>query len=416
MKTRIYISILTGLLSLMVASCGQLAPATQTVQYTRTATQTIPEATPVINASTAEVTTATALFPNGFASDTGDGLGVSFFGLDGLALGEVRIPAQAWVSRNTLHIAGANTGNVNIPLIYFQPSIEGNCDTCGLWLVKDEQSSQFLHFNEIEAMVGVPGADLVTLVERLQLADSGILRSSMFLGDPSNLSTAQPVQVVDSSESLAIVPIAIQMNADDPIGIFYTQRPFGIGGEIVFDPLMGLFYLDLATNSSSEILPSSFAFSSLSASQKMVAYSERGTGIDGGIKIRDLGNLQEKFFQILSDSDRGAGMVVISPDDTCLAWLEVRGSLSEDNFHATLRVASMDGKSIQEYPQEQFIKTAGLGEAIWVTPFGWLDNSSLLVGVRSMGKDSQAANLRLDILTGQVTYLAPGVFMGFLYP
>lgn len=416
MKTTIFSSIIVSVLTLMVAGCGQLSPSTQINQNTPIASQTIFEETPAINDPTREVPNASTLLPNGFASDTQDGLGLSFFALDGLALGEKRIPEQAWISKNTLHIAGPNTGNSNIPLIFFQPSIDGNCDTCGLWLAKDEQSSQLMHFNDIEALVGVPGSDLVVLVERLPQPESGILRSSMFLGDPSSLLSAQPVLVVDSSESLGIVPIAIRMESGSPTGIYYTQRPFGIGGEILFDPLMGLFYLDLATNSTSEVLPSLFAFSSISQSQILVAYSERGTGIDGGIKIRDIGSQEEKFFQVLPDSDRGAGMVVISPDDTRLAWLEARGSLSQDNFHATLRVASMDGKSIQEFPQEQFIKTAGLGEAIWVTPLGWLDNNSLLVGVRSMGKDSQAANLRLDILTGQVTYLAPGLFMGFLYP
>jgi hypothetical protein len=416
MKKAIYQSILTSVLVLLVAGCGQLSPATQTYQTNPVASKTSLEITPAINNSTGEVPNTSTLLPNGFASDTQDGLGLSFFALDGLALGEKRIPKQAWTSKNTLHIVGPYTGSSNIPLIYFQPSIDGNCDTCGLWLVKDEQTSQLMHLNDIEALVGVPGSDLMVFVERLPLPDSGILRSSMFLGNPSSLPTAQPVLAVDSSESLGIVPVAIQMNAGNPAGIFYTQRPFGIGGEILFDPLMGLFYLDLATKSTSEVLPSSFAFSSISQSQILVAYSERGTGIDGGIKIRDIGSQEENFFQVLPDSDRGAGMVVISPDDTRLAWLEARGSLSQDNFHATLRVASMDGKPIQEFPQEQFIKTAGLGEAIWVTPLGWLDNSSLLVGVSSMGKDSQAANLRLDVLTGDITYLAPGLFMGFLYP
>lgn len=415
MKKRICLSILIGLLSLLIYGCGQAVPDTQILKNTFIASPTVFEVIPEVNRPT-DMETTISLFPNGFASDTGDGLGVSFFTLDGLALGEVRIPEQAWISRYTLHIAGANSNGSNIPLIYYQGSVEGNCNNCGLWLVKDEQPSQLMHFNELEAMVGVPGIDMVVLVERVSLPDSGILRSRIFLGGSSNLPTAQPILVVDSRESLGIVPVAIQMNADDPIGVFYTLRPFGIGGEILFDPLMGLFYIDLATNSTREILASSIAFSSLSPSQKLAAYSERGNGINGGIKIRDLENLQEKFFQGLPDSDRGAGMVVVSPDDSRLAWLEVRGSLTEDNLHATLRVANMDGSSSQEFPQENFIKTAGVGEAIWVTPLGWLDESSLLVGIRSMGKDSQAANLRLDVLTGQVSFLAPGLFMGFLYP
>jgi len=416
MKTRLFSTTLTSLLALLLAGCGQLVPAIQLTHNTRSADRSEIEVTPGNPIPADEAETAATLLPNGFASDTRDGMGLSFFALDGLGLGEIRTPAQAWITKNTLHIAGPNTGSPDFPLIFFQPPVEGNCDACGLWMLDHDQVSQLIHFNELAALIGVPGTDLVAFVERLPQTQSGILRSSMFLGNPSSLPAAQPVLVVDSSESLAVFPVAIRMVGGVAVGIYYTQCPYGIGGEILFDPLQGLSYLDLSTNSTNELLPAATTFSSLSSSQKLVAYSLRGMGVDGGVKIRDLASGQEKFFQSLPDSDRGAGMVVISPDDTRLAWLEARGSLSSDNFHATLRVASMDGRSIREYPQENFFKTAKLGEAIWVTPLGWLDDSSLLVGVRTMGKDSQAANIRLDVLTGETTFLAPGLFNGFLYP
>jgi len=416
MKNTLFSITLTSLLAVIMAGCGQPVPANEWFQSNQTLDRAGLEVPPTTMATTGEAARTESLLPNGFTSDTRDGLGLSFFALDGLSLGEIRLPARAWVSKDTLHIAGANTGSPNFPLIYFQPSFEGNCDGCGLWLLGHDQSNQLLHFNEIEALVGVPAADLVAFVERLPQPESGILRSSMYLGTPSSLPTSQPVLVVDSKESLGIVPIAIRMTSHAAAGIYYTYRPYGIGGEILFDPRMGLSYLDLATNKTSEILPEQTRFSNLSPSMNLAAYSVGMTGEVAGFKILDLGSGQEMFFQALPDSDRGAGMVVISPDDTRLAWLEARGSLTEDNFHAILRVASMDGKSMQDYPQENFIKTAGLGVAIWVTPLGWLDNSNLLVGVRSMGKDSQAANLRLDVLTGGITFLAPGLFCGFLYP
>ena len=96
--------------------------------------------------------------------------------------------------------------------------------------------------------------------------------------------------------------------------------------------------------------------------------------------------------------------------------MEASGSLSKEDFHATLRVSDLKGNSVVDYPQEYFIKTAGLGQAVWLSPLGWLDETSLLVEVRSMGKDSQSVILRLDSQADQVSRVAGGTFCGFLYP
>jgi hypothetical protein len=409
--------ILTGLLALLLAGCAQPAFETPINPPDQTGVQSSSDAGANPSGSVAEPDPALIRMPAGLALVTGGGEDLSFFALDGTAPGDIRLPEQGMISRSTTHIAGAYTGKPDLPVVYFQPADFGDCQDCGLWLLDHGQTRQILQFNNLEAVIGVPGEDLIAFVEHRPLMESNILRSSMFIGDPASLPSAQPVLVMDSHESLGIVPVAIRLEAGTPVGIFYTQRPFGIGGEIVFDPLLGLFYLDLVTKSTSEILPSTSAFSSLSPSLRLAAYSLRATDNEkGGIKIRDLANRQEKFIETLKDRERGAGLVVISPDDRWLAWLEVRGGLSTDNFHATIRVGNLDGSDIQDYPQEAFVKIAQLGEAIWVTPLGWLDNSKLLVGVRSMGRDSQAVNLSMDVLTGEIRYLAAGLFVGFLYP
>ncbi|HCM96866.1 MAG: hypothetical protein A2X25_05410 [Chloroflexi bacterium GWB2_49_20] len=421
---------LIGLLGILLAGCGQVSPTAIEQLISPSAMADV--SSPVIESPTADASPARVvstpqeinphelpspqpvLLPNGITSNTGDGLGVSFFAPDGLALGEIRLPEDTWSARNSMHAAGGNTGRPDFPLVLFRSEFEGNCDECGVWLLNQDQATLLLHINEMEGLVGVPASDQVAFVERTYLLDDNILRSNLYLGNPASLPASEPVLVLDSNESMVLVPVAIAMNAEAPVGIWYTQRPYGIGGEIVFDPQHGLYYLDLATNSSIEILSPSSAFSSLSASQTLAAYSAMPPQT-AGIVVRTLASNEEVVFQCLPDSDRGAGSAVISPDDIHLAWLEARGSLVDDNFHATVRVASLDGQSIRDYPQEYFVKAAGLGEEIWVTPLGWLDNTSLLVGVRSMGKDSQSINLRLDTLTDEVSYLAAGVFAGFIY-
>jgi hypothetical protein len=220
---------------------------------------------------------------------------------------------------------------------------------------------------------------------------------------------------VDNQESMELVPLAIRMTGEAPTGVWYTQRPYGIGGEILFDPLQGLMYMDMNMAASVEILPQTAGLLGLSPSQAWFAYSDPANGLNG-FMIRKLSSGKEIAFQSLPGSDRGSGVVVFSPGDTRLAWLEASGSLSEDNFHATLRVAGLDGVGSIDYPQESFYKTAGLGQAIWLAPLGWLDEKNLLLSVRSMGKDSQAVILNLEPQSGQLTNLAQGTFCAFLYP
>ena len=57
--------------------------------------------------------------PNGIASNTGDGIGVTFYATDGLVLGELRTPALADGSPEITHIAGSYTGALDFPLVYY---------------------------------------------------------------------------------------------------------------------------------------------------------------------------------------------------------------------------------------------------------------------------------------------------------
>jgi len=326
------------------------------------------------------------------------------------------LPQPAWLSKNLLHLAGANQGDpTSIAIIYFRGSQNPDDEDAGLRSLSQGQASLLLKSRDSEGLVGVPGKDLLAFVERTPMIESGLLRSSLFLGSSTSLAGADPVLVVDSQESLGIVPIAIRMDGEAAVGVWYTQRPYGIGGEILFDPLGGLWFLDLTTSTSSEVLSNSQSLLGFSPSQQWLAAGGRGPD-QPDFQLVDLVSQEARSIQIKPENDRGAGMVVFSPGDTRLAWLEASGSLSKEDFHATLRVSDLKGNSVVDYPQEYFIKTAGLGQAVWLSPLGWLDETSLLVEVRSMGKDSQSVILRLDSQADQVSRVAGGTFCGFLYP
>ncbi len=48
--------------------------------------------------------------------------------------------------------------------------------------------------------------------------------------------------------------IAVDAYNEQPVGVWYSKRPWGIGGDIVFDPRRTLSYLDLQTGVNSQYL------------------------------------------------------------------------------------------------------------------------------------------------------------------
>jgi len=197
-------------------------------------------------------------------------------------------------------------------------------------------------------------------------------------------------------------------------GLWYTLRPWGIGGDIVFNPLVGLYYLDLEDRAIYEALPQDAFFFAISQDQIWVAYSIR-QGDQSTLTLRNLATGQTVNLPCLPESDRGAGAAVFSPGDQPV-WLEARGSLFDGSIFFTLRVATTDGILIADYPQTQFYKAAGLGEQISIWPVGWLDEQTFLVQVIALGSRSGgSAIVRVNIGTGEIASLAPGTFVGLLH-
>jgi hypothetical protein len=84
-------------------------------------------------------------------------------------------------------------------------------------------------------------------------------------------------------------------------------------------------------------------------------------------------------------------------------------------FIATVRVGQKDGAVIADLPMNTFEGTAGIGPVYRAEPVGWLDNQTLIVQARGL-EWSQVALLRYNIASQETSYLAPGEFIGFLYP
>jgi hypothetical protein len=267
----------------------------------------------------------------------------------------------------------------------------------------------------LAGLAGAPGEPIISysVFQPVSLED---LQTQFFVGDLASVASAKPVLTLDSKESRYWEPVAIAMNDGTPAGLWFTRHPWGIGGDIVFMVNEGLSYLDLSSGSVTEILPPETQFDSLSPDQSWIAYSQR-TETGYGFFIRKLNGGDLISITTLPESDRGAGDGLFSPSNTYLAWREAQGSLFNETFRQTIRVATLDGQSLGDYQDVPFYKAAELnGTGTMVKPVGWLDDENLLVQVTAAEKPHEGTVVELNVTTGQYTLFARGFFAGLFYP
>jgi len=408
-----------SILLVILSACGNPLPApTQfppTVDEVPTPSETPAPSAVMVDDSTVfaplpteKVISFGPTLPNGIATDSRDGIGITFYGPDGIVLGEVRATSLASPSPATVHIAGSYTGALDFPVVFYSSENE----PFSLRVSQNGQTTPLVDVQNLSGLTGVPGQPLLAYAS-MEPQDNGVLRTRVFLGDLTSLVNPTPVLIVDSTESRAAVPVMIRVQNGVATGLWYTLRPWGIGGEIVFDPLEGLYYLDLKDRTVYEVLPEEAVFSAISQSQIWVAYSARQDG-QPILRLLNLATGQTVNMPPLAESDRGSGAAILSPGDQ-VVWLEARGSLIDGTFFATIRVANPEGLVLFDYPQSQFYKAAGLGEQVSIQPLGWLDEQRFLVQVSAQGQDLLPVVVQVDISTGEIASLAPGTFVGFLH-
>ena len=405
---------------------GECAPG----QYIATPTQPVqPTPTPQTFLRPSDVVVQTIFIPAGVIVNprriqTGATDSFVFYPPDGLNLGEMSAPYA-----DSPHAAGAYQGSLTFPLVFHSFDTENR--TQSIKVNKDGQVADLLSLSErsmVTNLVGVPREALI-LYAVFQPLDIGALQTQFFLGNVDSLATAAPILTLESSESRYWKPVAIRMKDGAPKGIWFTRQPYGIGGEIVFMHQEGLSYLDLASGTIYEALYADANFSSLSQDQMWIAYTTRG---DSGSNffIHNLSVLGEPvLIPTLPESDRGAGDGLFSPSNKYIVWREAQGSLMDGNFHSTIRVATLDGQIVNNFVdtmfydvlQPQAVQTSKnplpqFGEGTQISPAGWLNDKTFLVQATSPEKPHDGALVKVNVLTGEMTFFAYGNFAGWFYP
>jgi putative hemolysin len=387
-------------------------------------------ATPIQEAqSTGDIISAQAVsmpagvIVNPYKIQTGETDSLVFYSSDGLNLGEISAPYA-----DKVHAAGAYQGLLNFPLVFH--SFDTNTQQQSIKVNKDGQVADLLSLSErsvVPNLVGVPGEPTISFTA-FQPVDSN-LQTQFFFGSVDSL-PAVPAFTLESTESRYWKVVAIQARDGASPGIWFTREPWGIGGDIVFAYQEGLSYLEIVSGQVTEVLSTDATFSSLSQDQTWIAYSTRKEGGGSDFFIRNLSVLGEPtHIPLLPESDRGAGEGIFSPSNKYIAWREAQGSLMDGNFHSTIRVATLDGQTVNNFAdtmfydvlQPQAVQTSKIplpqfGEGTQVSPAGWLNDETFLVQATSPEKPHDGALVKVNALTGEMTFFSYGDFAGWFHP
>jgi hypothetical protein len=350
--------------------------------------------------------------PKGIVTHSSGAGIVNYYDLQGKLLGELQSPNLGTGLFQQAVIAGPLTYSPEpvLPLlVYFAPANGGE-----IWMNNNDEPSLLVAAPNLLNMVGVSGKSLLAY-SLLEYMDYG-LRTKLFLGDPQTLSTIQPILDNTNTESYAVKPLAISMDNEQPTGVWYTTVPYGIGGDIVFEPRKSLNYLDLSNNQINSYLDNTIGPAGISDDHTWVAYTP--TGGVGPLSItKDFDFTNPISFPLKLDSDRGSGNAVFSPDNEYVAWKEASGSIMGESptFHETIRIASTNGNILFEIADTSLVAISGFSEISWLTPVGWLDPQTVAIEVRGIDGDL-ACILSVNLDGSELTFIAPGSFIGFLYP
>jgi len=383
-----------------------LPPPTTTVEIPPTPTDTQPPPPPAAQIN--------PFAPAGFGVGSTTNETLTFLDVQGQSLGTIPVPGLSYADPSHVHIAGPYHGNLlDVPVIYhvfgnignLKQSVGGNSDFIVTAI-------------DVSEMSGAPGQFALVYSEVTWGGDA--LSTYLYMRSISGGGASWFWERTDPM-SWAIYPLAVEATHGELDGLLFTLKPWGIGGDIVFPPQKGLFYLDMQTLQHSLILTESFNPIGISSDQNMVAYVNTDNGFVEGannrLTIYDLQATTTLPINLDPSSERGAGYAVFSPDNHFIAWMEGSGwQMAEvPNFTSRVRIADTDGNLYADIPASTFASAAGDPSVRHAIPVGWIDGEHLLV--EALGSEwNNPALIRVRYDGSNPTRIAQGNFIGFLYP
>ena len=350
--------------------------------------------------------------PVGFIADPGilENPILNAHELNGELINQVPAPGMSTVgSPTSVHVAGGFNDGIIPPVVYVSTGNDGS-----LQYSENGEIITVAIAPHISYLIGAPGQ--TSMVYTTARFEENALISELFIGNIETLNDVEPLMVRTDSAGWTFRPIAIDMLSEQPIGIWYSLTPWGIGGDIVFEPRQGLYYFDLTANEIAETLDSSVNPISFSPDLSWLAYT--GEQMEQPLTI--IPNLETEraiTFPLAPESDRGAGKAVFSPDNQYVAWMEasVFRLAAVPDFNILIRIASTGDQMITEFPANSVAQAVGSQNIQWVEPIGWLDNENLLLQVRfDTWAQTEIVSVKYD--GSEMSALVAGNFANFIYP
>ena len=397
-------------ISSAVPTPTETIPPTATLLPTETPAAQVPTESPPT--STPEPTTL-PYQPAGYYVAPSGGGNILVYDLNNQVITQLSAPGLYGDNPSYAHLSGRlSNGPQDFSLVYF------TWESSSLSVSNQSGVTPLLDFQNFYMLAGIPAQPYVAFVN-LDYSETGLI-SYLTVGDVSGLPSAPVAMTVADSESYAVRPLALADAEGQPLGVYYTSVPYGIGGDIVFEPRRSLSYLELASYRPNEVLGVGLSPAGLSPDLTWVAYTALTNGpvTASPLTIAPIANLANPVsIPLLPESDRGAGAAVFSPDNQYIAWKEGSGWMMSEtpNFHATIRIATTSGTITAQIPDSALSALIGNPASIWVEPVGWLDNGTLLIEARG-DEWEQATLLRVNPDGSGLAILVPGGFMGFIYP
>ncbi len=240
------------------------------------------------------------------------------------------------------------------------------------------------------------------------------VHSWIYAGSHETLEDAQAIVSRADENGLVLYPLALKMEEDELLGVWYTLEPHGISGlgPIFFRGYSRLFFTDLQSGQTDEVLGVGFGTLALSPDQTKVAYEHSGSIGTAMVTIYDLSTEKSFSVEVLPQTHpTGVGNAHFSPSGDRLAWREI--VMGDDTIFSIIRVASPRRDDLIEFDARNLEPVTTALETHNIKLAGWLDEATLLIEVYS---NSGIDLYSLGVDDGHLTYLVAGDFIEFVYP
>jgi hypothetical protein len=403
-----WVLILTILFSITIAACSTRLSANNTEDQNAPPLEQ-PADTEAM-APTLEAAPQPDGLPNGVLVDPQTGSSLMVYNTIGQFEYALDAPGIGNYSSQKAHLAGSGS---SAALVYHSWDPEQ-----ALQVNKQGSISTLRSTDAFFGMAGAKGQSALAFSE--VVIDGFAPHSYLYAGNLDSIGSTGPFyDLNDETMQMALLPVAVEATAGQPQTVWYTHSAWGIGGvDLIFPINRGLYAFDLANNQAGQALDAERNYQGISPDMRFAGSTTFDTQADQSMTITEILGGRDIVFPLRSDSDRGAGYAVFSPDSQLVAWLEAAGSFAAEpsSYRSVVRIGEVNsGTVVYDIEDNSVAQALNAARITFMNPVGWLDNQTLLIETRTVDW-GQVVLVRANLAEGTLAYFCDGAFVGFAYP